>query len=79
MRPLNFAVKACRNARPIYDVHADRQVAFGEGFFEVVQCAGFFLQIFRVAQHEVEVAGFVAAAADAAAVGPDFRVRDVGA
>ena len=60
MRPLDLAVKARRYARPIHDVHADRQVAFGEGFLEVVQRAGFFKQILRVAQHEVEIAGIVA-------------------
>lgn len=77
MRPLDLAVKTYRNARPIHDVHADRQVAFDEGFLEVVQHTGFFKQVLRVAQHEVEIAGFVAATGDATAVDPDFRVRGV--
>ena len=79
MCPLDLAVKTFRNARPIHDVHADRQVAFGKGFLEFVQRAGFLLRVLRVAQHEVEIAGGVSAAGDTAAVGPDLRVRGMGA
>ena len=51
MRPLDLAVKTHREARQTHDVHADWQVAFGEGFLDVMQHAGFFMHI----RYEIEI------------------------
>lgn len=64
---------------PVMHIDHDGQHAVGQRLPERGHCPDVPGQVLRVAQHDVQVAGFMGAAGDSASVGPDVRLGHVGA
>lgn len=72
----DFLAKRGRDACPIDDLDQDGQVAIGEGGGDLVQ-VGLGQVIGGLAHDEVEIAGVMMIAMDAAAIGPDLGPRQI--
>ena len=63
-------------SRPVEKFDEKRKVAFADGFFQIPEGRTLLdLQIARMTDDEVEIAGLVRRAGEPAAVGPDFFLR----
>ncbi len=70
--PLNLAIKALRQARPIPRLHKERARRQPQGFLQVDKLTNRNLLQIRPAQDKVQIAAAVAVTADAAALSPYF-------
>jgi len=71
--------KGGRQSGPVEEFHEIRQVALAERFLQSPEAGALrSRQVGGMADHQIEVAGVVSGAGDAAPVGPDLLVRQMG-